>query len=201
APPGLPRFATACRDRSASTPSAIDRGGWNGTGWPRWPGTTVASRCRGAGCRGGARRGRLPPGPRLQRPPGRGACRRPAGRQGRSAGRPGRRRRCGRQLWPGRRAQPGEACHGLVSWDRSSLAKASDACEDLIGRLDPDEGLGLLVVNLEVKANCVFQLARAAMRPTPDLLLGQGCEPALDLIEPGAIGRCVVDLEAGVTQQ
>src|SRR5262249_8423266 len=59
----------------------------------------------------------------------------------------------------------------------------------------------LLVVNLEVKANCVFQLARAAMRPTPDLLLGQGCEPALDLIEPGAVGRCVVDLEAGVTQQ
>src|SRR5262249_18437792 len=105
-----------------------------------------------------------------------------------------------RAAWaPSRRVS--KKLRALVSWDRSSLAKASDASEDLIGRLDPDEGLGLLVVNLEVKANCVFQLARAAMRPTPDLLLGQGCEPALDLIEPGAVGRCVVDLEAGVTQQ
>jgi hypothetical protein len=43
-----------------------------------------------------------------------------------------------------------------MSWYTSSLAKASNAGEDLIGRLDPDEGLGLLVANLEVEANGVF---------------------------------------------
>ena len=83
----------------------------------------------------------------------------------------------------------------------NSLAKACNAGEDLIGRLDPDEGLGLLIVKLEVEPNNVFQLARAAMRAAPDLLLGQGREPAFDLIESGAIGRCVVDLEARVTRQ
>src|SRR4029434_9420377 len=37
------------------------------------------------------------------------------------------------------------------------------------------------------------------MRTPADLALGQGCEPALDLVEPGSRSRCEVEVKAWMT--
>ncbi len=88
-----------------------------------------------------------------------------------------------------------------MSWKRSSFAKSADAGKDLVGSLDPREGLGIGVVGSEVETQGIFELACAAVRPTPEVALCEGGEPTLDLVDPGAIGRRVVDLEPGMAKQ
>src|SRR5207237_7036867 len=88
----------------------------------------------------------------------------------------------------------------LVSCLRSSQAKSLDAGEDLVGRLDLDERLGLFIVGGEVEPDCVLESAGAAMSAAPKLLLSQGGEPPLDLIDPGGIGRREVEVEARMPQ-
>src|SRR2546421_8178107 len=89
----------------------------------------------------------------------------------------------------------------LVSCLRGSQAKSLDAGEDLFGRLDPDERLGVFIVGGEVEPDCVLESAGAAMSAAPKLLLSQGGEPPLDLIDPGGIGRREVEVEAGMPQK
>src|SRR5438270_13196562 len=88
-----------------------------------------------------------------------------------------------------------QALNRLVSCLRGSQAKSLDAGEDLVGRLDPDERLGLFIVGGEVEPDCVLESAGAAMSAAPKLLLSQGGEPPLDLIDPGGIGRREVEVE------
>ena len=52
----------------------------------------------------------------------------------------------------------------------------------------------------EIETNRILQLAGAPVGPAPDLLLGEHREPALDLIDPGAVGGGVVDMEAGMAK-
>ena len=59
----------------------------------------------------------------------------------------------------------------LVSRVRSSFRKATDALEDVIGRLGPDEGPWVLVVDREEAADGVLELLRAAEDPALELLL------------------------------
>src|SRR5713226_10602186 len=89
----------------------------------------------------------------------------------------------------------------LVSWARGSYAKAADAFEDLVRRLDPDERLGALVVDRQEETDGLLELRNAAVRPTADLLFREQRKPALDLVDPGAVGRRVVDVKARVAQQ
>src|ERR1700737_4851769 len=89
----------------------------------------------------------------------------------------------------------------LVSCHRSSLAKSTDAGEDLIRGLDPDEGCGVLVVSSDVELNRSLKLTRAAVSAAADLLLGEHPKPALDLVDPGTVGGRVMDLEAGMAEQ
>ena len=44
----------------------------------------------------------------------------------------------------------------------------------------------------------LFELSGRAMRATPDVVLSQRCEPALDLIEPRRRGRSEVDVESRI---
>jgi len=46
-------------------------------------------------------------------------------------------------------------------------------------------------------ANGVLQFAGAAVSAAPQLLFGQGREPAFDQIEPGSSGRGEVQVKAG----
>src|SRR5713101_8331964 len=70
-----------------------------------------------------------------------------------------------------------------------AVGKASDAGEDVIRRFGPDEGFRFFVMSLDEFANGTFKLDGAGVGAALDGALGEQCEPALDLIEPGAAGR------------
>ena len=76
-----------------------------------------------------------------------------------------------------------------------ALAEASDAGEDVVCGLGPQEWLGLEVSDLDEPADVFFELSRAEVRSALDHLLGEVSEPALDLVEPRAIGRREVEVE------
>ena len=59
----------------------------------------------------------------------------------------------------------------------------------------------MAVTEVEIMANGVLQFAGAAVSAAPQLLFGQGREPAFDQIEPGSSGRGEVQVKAGVAQQ
>src|SRR5678815_39057 len=81
---------------------------------------------------------------------------------------------------------------------RSSQTKSFDAGEDVICGLGPHERLGAVVVEVQIVPDGLFELPGRAMRATPDVVLSQRCEPALDLIEPRRRGRSEVDVESRI---
>src|SRR5918994_2325365 len=81
------------------------------------------------------------------------------------------------------------------------MTKSGDSGGDLISGLRPDERLRLLVRDREIVRDRGLELAGAAMRATPDLLLRQGREPALDQIHPRRPGRREVQVEARMPSQ
>ncbi len=48
----------------------------------------------------------------------------------------------------------------------------------------PDQGLGILVVVVDVAADGLFQLFGRAMNASPELLFGEGSEPSFDQVQP-----------------
>jgi hypothetical protein len=87
---------------------------------------------------------------------------------------------------------------GLLNRPRT---EASDAGQDLVGRLRPNEGLRGLVACFEVLTDRFFEFCRARVTAAPKSLLGQVGKPALDLIEPRRVGRRKVQREARVSLQ
>ena len=75
-------------------------------------------------------------------------------------------------------------------------AEAFDGSEDVVGGLDPFEWLGIVIVMTDEVHNVCAQSLDAAIDAAPDLLVGDKCEEALDLIKPGAAGRREVDMPA-----
>jgi len=69
------------------------------------------------------------------------------------------------------------------------MTKSSDACEDFIGRLSPDEWPRSFVRDLKVPPDGCLQFARAAVHATSQLLVGERREPALDQIDPRGTRR------------
>jgi hypothetical protein len=51
-------------------------------------------------------------------------------------------------------------------------------------------------VDGEVETDRVFKLSSAAVGSAPDLLFGESCEPALDLVDPRRVGGREMDLES-----
>lgn len=82
-----------------------------------------------------------------------------------------------------------------------ALTKALDALQDVIGRLGPDERLGILIADLDIASDIAFQLDDALVRGSLDLPLREQREPSLDLVEPGAVRRREVEVEAGVLRE
>jgi len=89
----------------------------------------------------------------------------------------------------------------LVSWVRNPQTKSLDAREDVIRGLGPRERPGVIVVQIQVLANGLFELARRTMRAAPDVLLGERGEPALDLIQPRGRGGGEVNVKARVASE
>src|SRR2546426_2488335 len=84
---------------------------------------------------------------------------------------------------------------------QSARGEPSDAVEDGIGILGPDERFGSLVVNVDELRDRTFQLAHAVVRPSLDLALRQHGEPALHLIQPETVSGAEVQTIARVTQE
>src|SRR5678816_3333832 len=81
------------------------------------------------------------------------------------------------------------------------MTKTFDAGQDLIGRLGPPERLRAFIRDVDVATNGCLQFPGAAMDATPKLFLGEGGEPALYEVHPGAAGRREVDMEPGMPHQ
>jgi hypothetical protein len=71
-----------------------------------------------------------------------------------------------------------------VSCSGSSFTEASHGIEDFVGGLGPHEGLGVLVVDLDVSPEVVFETLDAFVGGPADLLVREGGEPALYEINP-----------------
>jgi hypothetical protein len=67
----------------------------------------------------------------------------------------------------------------------SAAAKAFDACQDIIGGLDPSERLRIFVLPTDERLDRRDQLFDRRVSASLDLLFGQQREEALDLINPG----------------
>ena len=83
-----------------------------------------------------------------------------------------------------------------MSCPSDSFTKSIDLFEDRVGRRRPHEGLAVAVVPLRKAFDVRDEVADAAERTPPNGSLGDDVEPDLDLVEPGGVGRGVVDVEA-----
>ena len=78
-----------------------------------------------------------------------------------------------------------------------ALGEASDTRKNLIGSFDPHEGLRVVIVGGDEVFDRPLECANRAVSSAFDLASGQECEPAFDLVDPGAVGRREVHMEPG----
>ena len=81
------------------------------------------------------------------------------------------------------------------------MTKAFDARQDLIGRLGPPERLRTFIRDVDVATDGRLQFSGATEDAAPKLFLGEGGEPALHEVHPGAAGGREVDMEPGMPHQ
>lgn len=61
--------------------------------------------------------------------------------------------------------------------------------------------MGRLVRDFQIRFDSNFQLAHAAMRATPNLLLRKSGKPSFDQVDPGRAGRREVHVKARALHQ
>ena len=76
------------------------------------------------------------------------------------------------------------------------MGEPRDAVENLISGFGPNEGLRIGVMRIDKFANRRLQLGHAAVDAAPQLFVGERSEPALDQVQPRAVRRREVDVEA-----
>ena len=76
------------------------------------------------------------------------------------------------------------------------MSVASNAGQDLVGGLDPNEGSGIFVVDFDKFADRGFQILHAAKHATSNWFVGQFRKPAFDQVDPGTVGGREVNVEA-----
>ena len=81
------------------------------------------------------------------------------------------------------------------------MTKTFDARQDLIGRLGPPERLRAFIRDVDEATDGRLQFPGAAVDAPPKLFLGEGGEPALHEVHPGAAGRREVDMDPGMPHQ
>jgi hypothetical protein len=78
-----------------------------------------------------------------------------------------------------------------------SEAEAFDVGEDVVGRLDPAEGLGFGVGGIDEGADVVLEIGDGAVNPAAERAVGQQAEPALDLVDPSFVRRRTIRFPKG----
>jgi|SRR5207253_7251905 len=81
------------------------------------------------------------------------------------------------------------------------MTKACDASENFIRRLGPPERRRAFIRDIDVATDGRLQFPTAAVDAPPNLFLGEGGEPALHEVHPGAAGRRKMDMEPGMPDQ
>ena len=76
-----------------------------------------------------------------------------------------------------------------------------DRSDDFVGGLCPSKRLRLLVVDFQIGADRFLQRNDRAVSATSQLVLGQAGEEALDQVEPRAVGRREMAVEARVAEK
>jgi hypothetical protein len=66
------------------------------------------------------------------------------------------------------------------------MTKTFDARQDLIGRLGPPERVRAFIRDVDVATDGRLQFPGAAVDAAPKLFFGEGGEPALHQVHPGA---------------
>src|SRR3954462_3636459 len=90
----------------------------------------------------------------------------------------------------------------VISCRRSVIdAEALDGGEDVVGRLDPAEGLRRSIMVVEKGRDGGFEVLNTAMNAAADLLIGQRGKEALDLVQPGTAGRGQMHMPARPLRQ
>ena len=81
------------------------------------------------------------------------------------------------------------------------MGETGDALQDLVRRSSPNEGLGILIVHLDVLADGRFQLFHASEDTPSNALVGDFGKPALHQIDPRGLGGCEVKVESGALRE
>src|SRR2546427_9940276 len=77
-----------------------------------------------------------------------------------------------------------------------ALGIASDAGEDLVGRLGPNEGFGSLVVHVDVLTDSEFEVLHTAKNATPNPFVGEFGEPSFHQVDPRPVRGGEVDMKS-----
>src|SRR5262245_63128667 len=85
-------------------------------------------------------------------------------------------------------------CTSVVS--RNNITKSAELGENVVGGGGPGERPRAGVVGGDEGGDPRHQILGAGEGATADLAAGEDREPALDLVQPGSIGRRVVKVEA-----
>ena len=85
-------------------------------------------------------------------------------------------------------AEP-SSLHVLVLRPVNNFAEPLDLLEDRLCGCGPEEGPGVSVVVLYEMLDAADEFAHALEGTAADGLLGDEPEPALDLVQPGGVGR------------
>src|ERR1035437_9723951 len=89
----------------------------------------------------------------------------------------------------------------LVSRLRDAAAKASDAGKELVGALDPDEGVGMLVPGADPVPDVRFEGTLTHVAAATDAGAAQLGKPALHQGQPRPAGGGEMRVKAWVAQQ
>ena len=81
------------------------------------------------------------------------------------------------------------------------LRETGDARQDLVRGSGPKEGLGMLVVHLDVLADGRFQFFHAAEDAPSNALVGDLGKPALHQVDPRGVGGREVEMKSGALRK
>jgi hypothetical protein len=83
----------------------------------------------------------------------------------------------------------------------SALSIASNACQDLVRRLGPNERCGIFIVDVDVFTNGGFQFLHTAKHTAANPFVGKFSEPSLHQVQPRAIGGREVNVKSGALSE
>ncbi len=77
------------------------------------------------------------------------------------------------------------------------MGETGDALQNLVRASGPNEGLGILVVHLDVLADGCFQFFHTSENTPSNALIGDLGKPAFHQVDPRAVGGREMEMKSG----